>query len=86
MPDAMNLLKKLAILEREKLVRKAMTSGSVSKEEFDGLDRLEKLSDGDRSWHQWWIPACAFLLPLSVVTLLYMTEQRETEVYLDTTA
>lgn len=79
----MDDLSKLAHRERARLVSKTATSGSVSKEDFEALDRLEKLAAGDRSWHQWWIPTCAFLLPLAVVTFLFETEQRETQIDLD---
>lgn len=79
----MDDLSKLARRERARLVSKTTASGNVSKEDFEALDRLEKLAAGDRSWHQWWIPACAFLLPLAVVTFLFETEQRETQIDLD---
>lgn len=79
----MDDLSKLAKRERARLVSKTTAAGNVSKEDFDALDRLEKLAAGDRSWHQWCIPACAFLLPLAVVTFLIEREQRETQINLD---
>lgn len=79
----MDDLGKLARRQREKLVKQATASGVISKEDFDALDRLEKLAGGGRSWSQWWVPACAFLLPLAVVTFLILAEQRETQIDLD---
>jgi hypothetical protein len=78
-------LNKLAARARERLVSQATASGSVSKDDLDAVDRLEKLAAGNRSWHQWWIPATAFLIPLCVVTFLIRSEQRETQIELDTT-
>jgi hypothetical protein len=79
----MDNLSKLAHRERARLVSQTTASGSVSKEDFEALDRLEKLAAGDRSWRQWWIPACAFLLPLALVSFLIEMEQRETQIDLD---
>jgi hypothetical protein len=76
-------LRELARKERARLAGVANESGSVSKEDFESLDRMEKLAAGDRSWHQWWIPGCAFLIPLAVVTFLVKTEQGKTEIDLD---
>jgi hypothetical protein len=79
----MDNLSKLTQRERARLVTQTTVSGNVSKDDFDALDRLEKLAAGDRSWHQWWIPACAFLLPLAAVTFLITKDQKQTEIDLD---
>jgi hypothetical protein len=79
----MDDLSKLARRERARLVNKTMASGNVSKEDFDALDRLEKLAAGGQSWRQWWIPACAFLVPLTLVAVLFETGQQETQIDLD---
>ena len=79
----MHFLSKLIRRERARILEQAGFSGTVSKEDFEGLDRLEKLAASDRSWRHWWVPACAFLVPLIVVTLLMETERRETQIDLD---
>jgi hypothetical protein len=79
----MSDLSQLARRERARLIRQTAASGQVSNDDLGALERLEKLAAGDRSWHQWWVPACAFLLPLAIVTLLIETEQRRTQIDLD---
>jgi hypothetical protein len=81
----MDNLNKLAAREREKLIRQAMTSGTVPKEDLDALERLEKLSGGKSTSRQLWIPACAFLIPLAIVTFLIAKRQSETQIDLNVT-
>jgi len=84
---ASNDLNTLAREERARLTAQTAASGVVSKEDFDALDRLEKLADADPSWRQhllqFLIPAGAFLIPLAFVTILIKTDQRETQIDLD---
>ncbi len=81
----MDHLRELARRRRERLVWLTTTTGNVSKDEFDALDRLEKLAVSHHARRAWWVPALAFLTPLLIVTFLYKTEPPETQIDLDAT-
>ncbi len=78
-------LKKFIAEQREKLLHEAQTSGTVSKEDFDQLDRLGKLAaEGQAKKRRWLIPVLA-LLAMAAVTILLQKEQHETELELEAT-